>query len=147
MILCMFQPSSMGQTLKGVQPALVTPPKASDPARVVKYGHGLVERHESGVMCTACSMVAANLTNLEAIPCEALHEPGSVKDKQLKARLEAEHQRLEKLRRARILQLEILKLEELNRQREALASKIPLPKSCQGHFLGHTHDSLYSYSP
>jgi hypothetical protein len=90
-------------------------------------------------MCTACSLAASDLATLEAIPCEACHEPGSTKDKQLKARLEAEHQKLEKLRRARLLQLEILKLEELKRRRETMASKISPPKTCQGHFLGHNY--------
>ena len=92
-----------------MQPALVTPPKVDQ----AKHGHALVKREGAGFICEACSSMASDMTSLSAIPCTPSSVFKSNGLKNINDRLKEEHLRLAKLRKLRLMELEIARLNQL----------------------------------
>lgn len=109
---------------------MLTPPKDPEPAK--RHAHALVETNGATQTCLVCSAVAGDTETLSSIPCTIPAGLDPKRVQSLKQRIEDERQRLEKLRQLRLLELEYLKLAELQEQRQRQAQRYSRPSLGQG---------------
>ena len=108
-------------TLKGLEPPSCTPP---NPPKALKFAHALVQKEKGYYACLACSCQAVDMEALEAFECAP---SDAFKKSSMLQRLQEEHLKLEKLRKLRLLEIELFQLNAL-REQQAIRTSSFAPK-------------------
>ena len=97
-----------------MEPPLITPPKTVLQVEV-KYAHAMVKYEGEVFTCLACGSIAADMDLLQAVQCAGSQDRKRTLDM---AMLQREHEKLERLQKLRLLQVEEARLHQLKERRD-----------------------------